>query len=225
MKQYIAETVGTFIFIFLTVGIDVIAPKGAGLLGIGAAFGIAYLALYYSVGRASGCHLNPVLSIGAFLQKDITLKELCIYVSGQIIGAWGAVFVVYSIVQGLPKPYELAYLGFGHNGWGKGYVDEYQVASAILVEFTGSFILALVYFTSTSKEVKGLAVGATLILLHWLGLYVTGASYNPIYSLATAFVVKDFHQLWLFIVFPILGGALAALSAPYLRQDADEKES
>ncbi|HEU4496554.1 MAG TPA: aquaporin [Flavobacterium sp.] len=209
MKNYLSEAVGTFIFIFLTVGIDVIAPKGAGLLGIGASFGIAYAALYYSVSHISGCHLNPVISIGALIKKEYSKKNALCYMLSQLAGGFIAVNAIFLIIQGLPKPYDLAYYGFGHNGWGTGYVYEYNSISALLTEMIGSTILGLVYFTS-KRQYRGATVGFALILLHWFGLYVTGASYNPVYSFSTAFIVGDYSQLWLFIAVPLIGGLLGA---------------
>jgi aquaporin Z len=215
MKKFLAESIGTFIFIFLTVGIDVIAPKGAGLLGIGASFGITYTALYYSINKFSVCHLNALLSIGALVKNEQTFKDTLFYILSQLIGGFIAVNAVFFILKGLPKPYDFNNYGFAQNGWGTNYVDEYNLTSAFLTELVGSFILALVYFTST-KSLKGLTVGLTLILLHWFGLYVTGASYNPIYSFCTAFIVNDFSQLWLFIIAPITGGVIAVFISNYL---------
>jgi aquaporin Z len=224
MSIHVKELIGSFIFVFITVGIDVIAPKGAGLLGIGASFGLTYAMLYYSVNQRSGCHLNPVLSLAELSAGRIGRAEFLSGVLAQFVGSFLAVQVVYLIMQGLPAEYDLKNLGFAHNGWGKNYVDEYNIVSAGLVELTGSFILALTYLTSGSVQVRGVSVGACLVVLHWLGLYVTGASYNPAYSFSTGFVAGELHQLWLFMVAPALGGLGASLFSKLLEKDAFRRD-
>jgi len=221
MKKYFAEFFGTCIFIYLTVGIDVIAPKGAGLLGIGASFGLSYLILYYLFGRISGAYFNPALTIAASVFGNIDRKDIPIYIMVQIAGAIAGAFMVWIILKGLPQDYDIANYGFAQNGWGKGYTDEYNLYAAIIVELVGSFILTLVFLNTSGHLYKGVSVGCALVLIHWLGLYVTGASYNPAYSIATALVVGDsntLYQQWLFIVIPTTGSFLAAFLTKYLEQ-------
>ncbi|WP_375448368.1 aquaporin [uncultured Fibrella sp.] len=218
MRAFVAELIGTALLVFITVGVDVIAPKGAGLLGIGATAGLTYAALFYSVAQLSGGQLNPVLSLAAYRNQALSARGLAKYILAQVTGAILGAGGIWLVVQGLPAPYDITTFGFAHNGWGTGYVDAYAMSSALIIEFVGSTALAVVYLTTRPLLLRGLTVGALLMVLHWLGLYVTGASYNPAYSVATAlFAGADaLRQVWLFIVVPMVGSLAGASISRYL---------
>ncbi len=220
IKKYIAEVIGTCVLVTfgcgtaVAVGCD--SASGSGYLLTALAFGLVIVAMAYSIGNISGCHINPAVSIAMLIRKQLTPTDFVGYVVSQIIGsALGC--VILGIVFGFD-------CGFGANqiqaGWENG-----TAAGALLVEIVLTFVFVLAIIGVTSKventAVTGLVIGLTLTLVHILGIALTGTSVNPARSLMPAiFAGGDaLSQVWIFIVGPLVGGALAAVVYGFLEKE------
>jgi aquaporin Z len=216
MKKYLAELVGTFILVLFGCGTAVIAGDKVGILGIAFAFGLALIGAAYGIGPVSGCHINPAVSLGVCVAGRMTVKDMIGYWVGQFVGAILAASVLLVIAEGTAG-YNIAANGLGQDGWGPGYQGEYGMAAAILFEFVATLIFVIVVLGSTQKGaatgMAGLAIGITLVAIHIFGIHITGVSVNPARSLGPALFVGGtaIKQVWLFLVFPSLGGIVAGL--------------
>jgi aquaporin Z len=216
MKKYLAEFVGTFILVLFGCGTAVVAGDKVGIVGIALAFGLALVGAAYGIGPISGCHINPAVSLGVWVAGRMTLGEMIGYWVGQFLGAILAAWVVLVVAVGTAG-YSLAANGLGQNGWGSGYQGEYNMASAILFEFVATTIFVIVILGSTQKSAPsgfaGLVIGITLVAIHLFGIHITGTSVNPARSLGPALFVQGtaIKQVWLFLVFPSIGGIVAGL--------------
>ncbi len=211
MKRYLAELIGTMVLVLMGCGAAVIAGYAIGNVGISFAFGIAVMAMVYAIGGVSGCHINPAITISMLVAKKISVKDAAFYVVFQCVGAIIGAGILYGIASG-NAGYSLAADGLGANTF-----STYSLASAFLAEVVLTFIFVLVVHGSTHERVPkgfaGLSIGMSLVLIHLVGIPITGTSVNPARSLGPAlFVGGDaLSQLWLFWVAPIIGGVLAAL--------------
>lgn len=216
MKVFIAELIGTFTLVLLGCGSAVLAGGEVGQLGISFAFGLAIVAMAYGIGPISGCHVNPAVSFGAFVAGRLPLNAMLQYWAAQFIGALLGAGVLYLIATG-KTGYDLASNGLGQNGWGAGYLGEYNLASALVFEVVATFLFLVVILGSTQKSapgmLAGLAIGLTLTVIHIVGIQVTGVSVNPARSFGPAVIVGGtaISQLWLFLIAPLIGAALAGL--------------
>lgn len=216
MKKNIAEIIGTFALVFFGCGSAVLMGDQIGFLGIAFAFGLAVTAMAYSVGQISGAHLNPAVSIGVLLSGGMSVADFVSYVISQCIGAIAAAAVLLMIASGTAD-YTLATGGLGQNGWGAGYNGEYNMTAALVFEFVGTLLFVTVILgavqSGASNAFAGLVIGLTLVAVHLVGINVTGTSVNPARSLGPALLVGGaaLSQLWLFIVAPLAGGAVAGL--------------
>lgn len=216
MKVFIAELVGTFTLVLLGCGSAVLAGGEVGQLGIAFAFGLAIVAMAYGIGPISGCHVNPAVSLGAFVAGRMPLNAMLQYWAAQFIGALLGAGVLYLIATG-KTGYDLVASGLGQNGWGAGYLGEYNLASALVFEVVATFLFLVVILGSTQKSapgmLAGLAIGLTLTVIHIVGIQVTGVSVNPARSFGPAVIVGGtaISQLWLFLIAPLIGAALAGL--------------
>jgi len=222
MRKYAAEFIGTFSLVLFGCGSAVIAgnmavgPAGVGLLGISIAFGFAVVAMAYAIGGISGCHINPAVTIGFLTAGKMEMKDAIGYIIAQCFGAILGAGVLYLIVVGQPA-YTMPEWGLGANGWGEGYLGEYNTLSAFIIEAVMTFLFIFVILATTSKfgnsTMAGLAIGVTLMLIHLVTIPVTGTSVNPARSLGPAVFSsgKAMAQLWLFFVAPIFGAIIAAL--------------
>lgn len=222
MKKYAAEFVGTFSLVLFGCGSAVIAgitgtgPSGIGLLGIAIAFGFSVVAMAYTIGGISGCHINPAVTIGVLTAGKMEVKDAIGYIIAQCLGGIAAAAVLYLIVSGRPG-FVLGEWGLGSNGWGEGYNGGYNTLSAFIIEAVMTFLFIFVILGTTSKfgngAMAGLAIGVTLMLIHLVTIPVTGTSVNPARSLGPAIFAggKALAQLWLFFVAPIVGAIAAAL--------------
>ena len=217
MKKEIAEFIGTFTLVFLGCGAAVIAGEQVGVLGISFAFGLALIAMAYGIGSISGCHINPAVSLGALIAGRMSVTEFIRYVVAQCAGAIAGAFVLMAIVKGQMAGYDVAGSGLGQNGWGAGYLGEYTQNAALMFEIIATFLFVLMILGVThnagNAAVAGLAIGLTLVVIHIVGIQVTGVSVNPARSLGPALLVggQAMSQLWLFIAAPLAGGVLAGL--------------
>ncbi len=191
-------------------------PAGIGLLGISLAFGLALVAMAYTIGPISGCHINPAISIAMLSAGKLSVKDTVGYVIAQCIGAIIAAAVLYQIASGTAG-FAMPEWSLGSNGWGEGCLGEYNMTSALIAEFVFIFLFLLVIFGITTKNASpamaGLAIGIALVLIHLVAIPITCTSVNPARSLGPALFAGGaaLSQLWLFIVAPIAGVLCAAL--------------
>ncbi|MET0942560.1 MAG: MIP family channel protein [Mesorhizobium sp.] len=221
MKSYIAEVFGTFCLVFIgcasivTGGFGGILPAGA--VGIGLSFGIAVVAMAYAIGPVSGAHLNPAVSLGAFLAGRLPAKDLVPYIIAQVIGGILGAVGLYLIVSGKAQPYDFAAAGFAQNGWDP--VNGYSTYAAFVTELLATFVFVTVILGVTSEKhttaFAGLVIGLTLAALHFAFIPVSGNSLNPARSIGPALFAGGtaIGQLWLYISAPLIGGAIAGIVA------------
>lgn len=215
-KKMIAEGLGTFILVFFGCGSAVLMGGEIGMLGISLAFGISIVAAAYSLGAISGAHLNPAVSLGMVTAGRMSVNDFLAYSAAQIGGAIAAAFVLLMIANG-QADYSVAENGLGQNGYGPGYLGEYNLSSALLFEFVMTFLFVTVILGATQNgapaAMAGLAIGLTLAGIHLVGINVTGVSVNPARSIGPAIFAgaKALGDLWVFILAPLAGGALAGM--------------
>lgn len=216
MKKYIAELVGTFVLVFGGVGSAVLAGSHIGFLGVSFAFGLALLAMVYTIGPISGCHINPAVTCGVLLAKKIGAKDAVVYVVAQVVGAIIAAALILLIARGGPGGYDPAVAGLGANGYGLHSPGQYSLAAAFVAEAALTMFLVLTVLGSTDIKAPvgfaGLAIGLVLTLIHLVGIPITNTSVNPARSIGPAIFAGGWalEQLWLFIVAPLVGAALAS---------------
>jgi aquaporin Z len=227
MKKQVAEFIGTFTLVLLGCGSAVIAGADIGLTGISFAFGLALIGMAYGIGAVSGCHINPAVSLGAVAAGRMTLSEANKYIIAQIAGAIAAAAVLLLVASG-KADYSVAENGLGQNGWGAGYLGEYNMVSAFVFEVVATFLFMVVILGATGKGapagMAGLAIGLALVVIHLVGINITGVSVNPARSVGPALFVGGtaIAQLWLFIVAPIIGAVAAGLLFKSGTLDADD---
>ncbi len=221
LSKFLAELFGTMVLVLMGCGSAVIAgadgTTGVGLLGIAFAFGLSVVAMAYAIGHISGCHINPAISIGMVAAGRMKAGEAAYYVVAQIIGGILGTSILYLIVSNHPG-FEMKEWALGANGWGEGYLDAYNLTAAFVAEVVFTFIFLLVIFGATSTKninggFAGIAIGLSLVLIHIVGIKVTGVSVNPARSIAPALFSggKALSQVWLFILAPVVGAVLSAL--------------
>lgn len=225
MKKYLSEFIGTFWLVLGGCGSAMLAAGfpgvGIGLLGVSLAFGLTVLTIAYSLGHISGAHLNPAVTIGLWIGGRIDSKEIMPYILSQIFGGIAAAGVLYLIVTGNGS----AIGDFAANGYGEHSPGGYNLVSAIITEFVMTFVFLLVILGATDekspKGFAGIAIGLALTLIHLISIPVTNTSVNPARSISQALFVGDWalSQLWLFILVPIAGAALAGMVYKYLRSE------
>ncbi|MGF7037425.1 aquaporin Z [Mucilaginibacter lappiensis] len=225
-SKFSAELFGTLVLVLMGCGSAVIAgangTTGVGLLGIAFAFGLSVVAMAYAIGHISGCHINPAISIGMVISGRMKASEAVIYIIAQVLGAIAGAGILLLIASG-KDGYSVAANGLGQNGYDAFSPAHYNLLSGFVAETIFTFIFLLVIFGSTSTKnihggFAGLAIGLSLVLIHIVGIPVTGVSVNPARSIGPALLVGGaaISQLWLFIVAPILGAALSAIVWRYV---------
>jgi aquaporin Z len=215
-RSVAAEFVGTALLVFLAVGSAVAGIKTVGDAGVAFAFGLVLLALAYAIGPISGCHINPAVTLGLWAIKKTETKDVPYYIGGQIVGGLLGALVIFVIASGV-SGFSAKASGFASNGYGAHSPGGFPIGSAIIVEivFTALFIFVI---ASTSRKsmppgFTGITVGLMLTLIHLVTIPVDNTSVNPVRSLATAVFQGGWalRQLWVFIVFPIVGGIIGAV--------------
>lgn len=215
MKKYVSEFVGTFVLVLVSCGVAVVT--GANVVATSLAFGLVIVAMAYSIGNVSGCHINPAVSLAMLISKKMSVKDFAGYVVAQVLGA-----VFGSLVLGVLLG---SFDALGANGFGAlGQLAE-NAGIALLIEVILTFIFVTVILGVTSKEkysnVAGIVIGLTLVLVHLIGIAFTGTSVNPARSLAPALLQgkEALSQVWVFIIAPLAGAALASLFHKYVLED------
>ena len=222
-QKYMAEFLGTFCLVFIGCGSAVAAFSVAGvygwnaaMVGVAFAFGLTVLAMVYAIGPISGCHINPAISIAMLVAGKMKGKDCVMYVIAQCLGAIAGAAVLLAVASGADG-YSRAHVGLGQNGYGDHSHGGYSLAACFLAEVVLTAIFLFVIFGSTSKNAPkgfaGISIGLSLVLIHLVGIPITGTSVNPARSLGPALLVAGdaIKQVWLFIVAPILGAIVAAL--------------
>ncbi len=226
LKKYIAEMIGTCVLVTFGCGtacaVGCSSESGSGYLLTALAFGLAIVAMAYSVGNISGCHVNPAVSLAMLIRKQLSLADFCGYVVAQCVGSFFGC-VIIGFIFGFDT-------GFGANQiqsvWENG-----SVGGAFLVELVLTFVFVFTIIGVTSKpefsSVSGIVIGLTLTFVHILGIHFTGTSVNPARSLFPAiFAGGDaLSQLWIFILAPLVGAAIAALLYIVLDNAKESKET
>jgi aquaporin Z len=223
MKKFLAEFIGTFSLVLFGCGAAVVAgistagPEGIGMLGISFAFGLTVVVMAYAIGPISGCHINPAITVSMLVAGKIKGNDAVGYIVAQFAGATAAAAVLYLIQKGMPD-FVFGEWALGSNGWGEGYGEGYSSTSAFITEIVFTFLFLFVIFATTSKSgnsnMAGLSIGLTLVLIHLVAIPITGTSVNPARSFGPAIFAggKALSQMWLFIVAPLIGGVLAAVT-------------
>lgn len=220
MRKYLAEFIGTFVLVFVGCGVAAVTgcdgTANASYVLTALAFGLSIVAMAYSIGNISGCHVNPAVSLGVFLNGGMSGKDFVGYVIAQFLGG----IVGGGVLRALLGPDS----SLGTNGL---YND--SVGASLVIEIILTFIFVLAVLGATSKiensQVAGLVIGGSLTLVHLLGIYFTGTSVNPARSFGPA-LFKGGDALscvWVFIVAPLIGGALAALVWKCLNKKEETK--
>jgi aquaporin Z len=217
----LAEFIGTLILVVGGPGAAILATGAfdvnIGILGVALAFGLSLLCAAYTIGSISGCHINPAVTLGLWVIKKTPGKDVPWYLGGQVLGGIVGAGIIYVIASGIDG-FSAKASGFASNGYGKHSPGGFPIGSAILVEivFTALFIFVI---ASTSRRsmpagFTGLSVGLMLTLVHLVTIPVDNTSVNPARSIATAVFQGSWalNQLWVFVVFPLVGGLLGGLA-------------
>jgi aquaporin Z len=219
MKRYLAECLGTAILVLIGCGSIAIGGLSGNpiinVAAIGLAFGLAVMAVAYSLGPISGAHINPAVTAAMWTAGRMKSDEAIWYIAAQLIGALIGAGVLWLILQGRAGGLDLTKTSLGQNGFGPGVLGQYGMASAAGVELIATFIFTMVILAVTAgrggNPLAGLVIGLTLLSLHLPFFNVTGLSVNPARSFGPAVFVGGaaVTQLWLFLIVPMIGGAIA----------------
>ncbi len=219
MKKYLCEFIGTAVLVLFGCGTAVVA--GESVLTIALAFGLSIVAMAYVIGNISGCHVNPAVSLAMLISKKMSVKDFIGYVISQCLGAIAGSGILYAIVQ-LSDNFSTS--NYGANGFGANSDVGITMVGAIIVEIILTFIFIYTILGVTSDEKKGsvagIVIGLTLAFVHILGIKLTGTSVNPARSLSAAIFTgaEAMKQVWVFIVAPFVGSALAAVVYKFLNK-------
>lgn len=217
MKRYISELIGTMVLVLFGCGSAAIAGSVLGTLGIALAFGLSIVAMAYVIGDISGCHVNPAVSIGMWIDGRMETKDLILYMVFQCIGAIIGIALLVVIINCAPSLGGYAATGLGQNGFGSASSVGLDVVGAIIVEVILTFVFVFTVLGVTKKVenagIAGIVIGLTLAFVHIMGIPLTGTSVNPARSLAPALFLggQALNQVWVFILAPIVGAVIAGL--------------
>ncbi len=228
MRKYIAELIGTMILVILGCGSAVFAGSmagavgaGVGTIGVALAFGLTVLALVYTIGNVSGCHINPAITLGVWLSGRMKGKDAIMYMVFQIVGAIAGSAILYAMLStgthGGPTT-------TGVNSFTDGHTLQAFIAEAL---FTFIFVLVVLGATSPKRgnaANAGIAIGLTLLVIHIVCIPITGTSVNPARSIGPAIFQGGaaLSQLWLFILAPMVGAALSAFVWKYFENPKEK---
>ena len=244
-KKYLAECIGTAVLTLVACGVAVICgksniPGAAGFwVGTSLAFGLVIVAMAYSIGNVSGCHINPAVSLAMLIRKQISLKEFCFYVCSQIVGAFVGSLILALCLRG-------QFDALGGNAIQDALknaetleLDAWSYISAFLIEVMLTLVFVMAILGVTDKRYHdgkhaGIVIGLTLALVHLCGLGFTGTSVKPARSLAPAVLqalsgkegcTTSLQQIWIWILAPLAGAALAAVIYGLLTKGKEEAKA
>lgn len=234
-RKIFAEILGTGLLVFVGAGVATLSfgfefaglSVSAGVVATALAFGLIMLIMAYAIGPLSGAHINPAVTMGFLVSGRMSAGDALMYWGSQIVGGIIGAGVLRAIFAGAAA-YETGDggTGLGANGWGDASMIGINVWGALAIEIVLTFIFVAVVLSVTTKvastALSGLAIGLALATVHLVGIPFTGTSVNPARSLGPALFTGGtaLSQLWLFIVAPLIGGAIAALAVRYLYPDA-----
>jgi aquaporin Z len=227
-RKLVAEAVGTFFLVFFAVGVATLSfgfkftgsSVSAGVVTTALAFGLVLLALAYTLGPISGSHVNPAVTMGFYVSGRMPLSEAAGFWVAQFIGGIAGALVLWGIFTSSPF-YSRKRTGLGADGFGPLSMTRINAVGAFGVEVMLTLLFVFIVLSATSKLASpgfaGLAIGLALTVVHLIGIPLTGTSVNPARSLGPALVVggQALSQVWLFILAPLVGGAIAALLHRY----------
>jgi len=223
VKKLAAEFVGTAVLVFIAVGVATEnfgfkifgSSLAAGVVTTALAFGLVLMALAYAIGPISGCHVNPAVTLGFFAAGRMKAGEAVGYVIAQVAGAVAGAVVLWQIFSDIPG-YSRKAQGLGTDGYGASSIVRLNQTGAFVTEVVLTFIFVMVILFATHKAAiqgaAGLAIGMALVVVHLIGIPLTGTSVNPARSFGPALIVggSSLSQVWLFIVAPLVGAVIAA---------------
>ena len=218
MKRYISELIGTMVLVLFGCGSAAIAGSVLGNLGIAMAFGLSIVAMAYVIGDISGCHINPAVSIGMWIDGRMEAKDLIMYIVFQCIGAIIGTALLATLINTAPSLGGYMATGLGQNGFGAASSVGINVYGALITEIILTFVFVFTVLGVTRSEktsvVAGIIIGLTLAFVHIMGIPLTGTSVNPARSLGPALFMGGvaLQQVWVFIVAPIVGAVIAGLA-------------
>jgi aquaporin Z len=232
-RRLAAEFLGTALLVIGGVGTAVLAPD-SGPVAVALAFGITLLVLAYVLGPVSGCHVNPAVTLGMTLAGRLPARDAVGYVVAQLVGAVGGTAVVFAVASNRAG-YSRAADGIGANGWGAASSGGYGQTAAVVTELVLTFLLVFTVLTVTAtastRLVAAVPIGLALLVAHLVAVPIDGTSVNPARSLGPALFAGGtaLSQLWVFLVVPLVGGALAAtvfrlLALPLLEREDERHE-
>ncbi|MCZ8371568.1 MIP family channel protein [Phocaeicola acetigenes] len=226
MKKYVAELIGTLVLVLMGCGSAVFAGNiagtvgdGVGTLGVAFAFGLAVVAMAYTIGNISGCHINPAITLGVWLSGRMRTKRAMMYMLFQVVGGiLGALLLSLLVATGAHEGPTFT----GANSFAPEHMWQAFLAETV---FTALFVWVVLGTTDEKKgagNMAGLVIGLTLVLVHIVCIPITGTSVNPARSIGPALMEggQAMGQLWLFIVAPMLGGAIAAGVWRFIKSEA-----
>lgn len=234
-----AEFLGTFVLVFDGCGSAIFAAQvldgetvnmGIGFLGVALVFGLTVLVMVYAVGHISGGHFNPAVTLGAALAKRVEWKAVPSYMITQVIAASVAGAVLFAIASG-KDGFNAVESGFASNGYADRSPDGYSLVSALVAEIVLTAIFLYVILGSTDRRAPagfaGVSIGLSLTLIHLISIPITNTSVNPARSLGVAWFAgpEALGQVWLFIVAPLIGAAIAGVSYSKIFSDLVTAES
>ena len=214
LKKYSADFIGTFVLVFFACGTAAVlgcktSSPDVAYLATALAFGLVIVAMAYSIGNISGCHINPAVSIAMLISGKMTVSDFIGYIISQFAGAIAGAAALMGVIG--------KDMGLGQNG-----LYNNDIAASLIIEVILTFVFVIAILGVTSKvgnsAIAGIVIGLTLTLVHIFGIYFTGTSVNPARSFGPAlFIGGDaLANVWVFIVAPLVGGALAALVYKFL---------
>ena len=234
-RKLSAEALGTAVLVFFACGVATLTfgkhfgfgatlaggMTSAGIATTALAFGLVLTALAYAIGPISGCHVNPAVTMGALVAGRMKIQEAVGYWVAQFVGGIAGALALWAVFARSPH-YELKHTGLGADGYGTQSAVRISMTGAFLVEviLTATFVFVILSVTSkiANAGLAGLAIGLSLTVVHLIGIPLTGTSVNPARSFGPALVIGGtaLSQVWLFIIAPLVGGALAALVHRFL---------
>jgi aquaporin Z len=229
LRKLAAELLGTALLVFFAVGTATLAfgfkfhggSIAAGVVMTSLSFGLVLLALAYAIGPISGCHVNPAVTLGFVIANRMTVKDAAGYWVAQVIGGIVGALALWAVFSD-STAYSSATNGLGADGWGVHSMIGLDLGGAFMAEVILTFVFVLIVLLATRHATTagfaGLAIGAGLLVVHLIGIPLTGTSVNPARSLGPALVLGGdaLKQVWLFIAAPLIGGALAAMCSRFL---------
>ena len=219
MKKYVCEFIGTCVLVLFGCGTAVVTGGNVAVTAL--AFGLSIIAMAYVIGNISGCHVNPAVSLAMFINKKMSAKEFGFYALAQVAGAFVGTGLLFLILANT----DIGTAALGANGYGVLSGTKISLFGAIVVEIILTFVFIYTILGVTSDEKKGtiagIVIGLTLTFVHVIGINLTGTSVNPARSLAPAIIQggEALKQVWVFIVAPFVGSALAAVTFKYLNKE------